>query len=863
MVAPQRWGSGVNGAPDGDGTVPDDACGEAGSRFPGWAGCESGTSEWLLSYDGYDQELEGLREALCTVGNGYWATRGAAPETDADAVHYPGTYLAGVYNRVLTDRGGRTVEDEHLVNAPNWLPLWFKVADGDWFHPGAALILDYRQELDLKKGVLTRMIRFSDRTGKITKVSSLRFISHSAPHVAVLKTSFETENWAGPVTVRSAINGRVANRNVTADRLLTGHHLLPQKGVELNSETVLLDTETSQSGIHVVMGARTRVFSEGSRRAPQRHFLRDDAGWVAHELDLQLEPGSPASVEKIVAVYTSRDRAIASPAQAVATTLRRLGDADGLQAAHEREWQILWEEFAVSLGAGRRPSLALNLNTFHVLQTLAAVDVDLDAGVPARGLHGEGYRGHIFWDELFVYPVLTLRRPDLSRALLGYRYRRLNEARAAAVAAGFEGAMFPWQSANDGREETPTELFNPYNNRWMPDNSQRQRHVGLALAYSVWHYYQATGDTAFLIQQGAEIILEVARFFASLCSYDARDDRYDIGGIMGPDEFHDGYPGQPGSGLRNNSYTNVMTAWVLRRAIEAVSLLEGHYCEPLRNRLNLRPDEIRRWTRISRRLRIPFHADGVPSQFEGYEELPEFDWDGYRAKYGALGRLDLILAAEGDSTNNYRLSKQADVLMLLYLFSAEELRDLLSGLGYPFPPEAVVRTVDFYGQRSTHGSTLSNVVHSWVEARRHRERSWNFLTQALDSDLADIQGGTTREGIHLGAMAGSIDMVIRCYTGLEIRDDILRIHPTLPDQLTDLTFSINYREQIIRIEITKTRLRLTLRAGGTRRVNVIIEGHTATLSSGQSRDFPIRPHPQSPPTQSSADGAENARGLGE
>ncbi|HSO91402.1 MAG TPA: glycosyl hydrolase family 65 protein [Arthrobacter sp.] len=852
----------MTSAPNPDEAVPGHPDSGLDARLPGWAGCESGSSQWLLCYDGYDPAVEGLRETLCTVGNGYWATRGAAPEADADAVHYPGTYLAGVYNRVRTDRARHSVEDEHMVNAPNWLPLWFKAADGDWFHPGTARILLYRQELDLRRGVLTRVVRFCDDAGRTTKVTSLRFVSHAAPHIAVLGTTFEAEDWSGPLTVRSAINGRIANRNVAADRLLTGSHLAPRRAGALAGETVLLDMETTQSGIHVATGARTRVFDGDSLLTPDRHFLRDDAGWVAHEFNLHLEQGHPIRVEKTVAVYTSRDRAIASPAQAVATSLHRLGDADGLLAAHEREWQILWEAFAVSLDSGRRQSLALNLNTFHVLQTVAAVDVDLDAGVPARGLHGEGYRGHIFWDELFVYPVLTLRRPELSRALLGYRYRRLNEARAAALAAGFEGAMFPWQSAIDGREETPTELFNPYNNQWMPDNSQRQRHVGLALAYSVWQHYQSTGDTGFLIRQGAELILEVARFFASLCSYDERADRYDIEGVMGPDEFHDGYPGSPGLGLRNSAYTNVMTAWVLRRAVETVGLLEGRYCEPLRNRLNLRPDETPRWTHISRRLRVPFHPDGVPSQFEGYENLPEFDWDGYRARYGDLGRLDLILAAEGDSTNNYRLSKQADVLMLLYLFSAEELRDLLHDMGYRLPPEAIVRTVDFYGSRSTHGSTLSNVVHSWVEARRDRERSWTFLTQALDSDLADIQGGTTREGIHLGAMAGSIDMVIRCYTGLEIRNDILRIHPVLPDQLADVAFSINYREQPIRIELNKTRLRLTLRAGGANPINVIIEGHPATLSPGQTRDFPIGRHHGSVQPQFPEGWAANTKGVG-
>ena len=805
----------------------------------GWAGGESGSDPWLLRYIGYDPATEGLREALCTLGNGYWGTRGAAPESADDGVHYPGTYLAGVYNRVQTTLGERTVEDEHLVNTPNWLPLGFRVADGDWFDVSRTQLVTYRQELDLRRGVLTRVIRCRDEKGRTTRVTSRRFVSQASPHVAVLDTTFEAEDWTGPLTVRSALEGRVFNHNVAADRLLTNAHLLPHTSAEIDAETVLLEMETTESGIHIALAARTRVLRDELPLEAPRHLLTSDAGWVAHEFELQLAPGHPVRVEKTVIVSTSRDRAIASPARAVATWMRRLPDPAHLLAAHELAWQVLWDEFAVGMSASDHQSLALNLNTFHVLQTVASVDADLDASMPARGLHGEGYRGHVFWDELFVYPILTLRRPDLSRALLGYRYRRLNEARAAARAIGCEGAMFPWQSGIDGREETPKELFNPLTQQWMPDNSQNQRHVGLAVAYSVWGYYQSTGNTEFLIHQGAEMLLEVARFFASLARYDEVDDRYDIDAVMGPDEFHDGYPGAPGAGLRNNAYTNVMTAWMLRRAVETVSLLEDRYCRPLWNRLRLRPEEVDRWARISRRLRVPFHADGVISQFEGYEDLPEFDWDSYRARYPSIARLDLILNAEGDSTNNYRLSKQADVLMLLYLLSAEELRELLETMGYALTPEAIRRTVEFYAARSTHGSTLSNVVHSWVEARRDREQSWTFLTRALDSDLGDILGGSTHEGIHLGAMAGSVDMVVRCYTGLEIRADMLWLHPVLPKELAEVTFSINYREQPIRLELTPGNLRLRLRAGGATPIRVRIEGSEAILVPGQTRDFPL------------------------
>ena len=813
--------------------------------FPGWAGSESGSEPWLLCYDGFDPVTEGRREALCTLGNGYWGTRGAASEVEADSVHYPGTYLAGVYNRVRTDLGEHSIVDEHMVNAPNWLPLNFRVADNAWFRPSSDQVVTYRQELDLRRAVLSRVIRFRDAAGRTTRVTSHRFVSQSAPHLAVIETVFEAEDWSGPLTVRSALDGRVANRNVAADRMLTGENLLPRTADALNDETVLLEMATTQSGIHLAMAARTRAFSDGQQLAVDRRLLTDDRGWVAHEFELALEPGRPLRVEKIVVVSTSRDRAIASPVVAVSTWIQRLPDTVDLQRAHERRWEILWEEFAVQIHAGERQRLALNLNTFHVLQSVAEADSDLDAGIPARGLHGEGYRGHIFWDEMFVYPLLTLCRPDLSRTLLGYRYRRLNEARALARAAGFDGAMFPWQSGIDGSDVTPAELFNTRSGEWMPDHSHRQRHVGLAVAYSVWQYYEATGDVDYLIRQGAELLIEVARFFVSLAGYDAAADRYDIDGTMGPDEFHDGYPGKPGLGIRNNAYTNVLTAWVLGRAVHTVSLLEEHHCRPLWDRIALRPDEVALWQHMSSRLRVPFHADGVISQFDGYEDLPEFAWEAYRSRYGDLGRLDLILNAEGDRTNNYRVSKQADVLMLLYLFSAEELRELLHEMGYPLAPEVIVKTVEFYAARSTQGSTLSNVAHSWVEARRDRERSWTFLTTALETDLSDIQGGTTHEGIHLGAMAGSVDIVRRCYTGLEIRDDKLWLHPLLPAELAYIDFTINYREQPIRLEVTATNLRLHVRAGGTAAVTVMVDGVETTLAPGEVRDFTLAP-PRAP-----------------
>ncbi|WP_281247399.1 hypothetical protein [Mycetocola miduiensis] len=174
--------------------------------------------------------------------------------------------------------------------------------------------------------------------------------------------------------------------------------------------------------------------------------------------------------------------------------------------------------------------------------------------------------------------------------------------------------------------------------------------MGLAIAYSAWKFYESTGEIGYLVEEGAELIIQIARFVASLATHDDTTDRYDIAGVMGPDEFHDGYPDAPGEGLRNNAYTNVMAAWVMLRAVDVVNVLSPRYADQMWNRIRLRPGEVKQWRLIGSRLRVPFHADGVISQFEGYERLKEFDWAGYRARYGAIGRLDLILAAEGDTS---------------------------------------------------------------------------------------------------------------------------------------------------------------------------------------------------------------------
>ena len=763
---------------------------------------------WTLSYEGFDPALEGRREALFTLGNGYFATRGAVPEAVADGVHYPGTYLAGGYNRLTTEIAGRAVENENLVNWPNWLPLAVRPDDGacEWFSPRSAdELVQYRQDLDLRRGLYRRCVRFRDAVGRVTRLEECRFVHMREKHVAGLRFRLTAENWSGRLVVRSAIDGRATNAGVLRYRPFDGRHIEILDSAAVGSDTILIEAQTLQSRLQVVEAARTRLYRRDQASEQDWRSVREPC-FIGQELTLTLAQGESVDIEKIVALYTSRDRAISDARTEALTTLSRAGRFSDLVRSHTLGWVQLWRScdlrFMRVRSDDHHTHRIVRLHIFHLLQTISPHITDLDAGVPARGWTGEAYRGHIFWDELFIFPFLNHRLPKLTRSLLLYRWRRLPEARWAARKAGYRGAMFPWQSGSNGREETDLMFLNPRSGGWIRDNTSLQRHVNAAIVFNVWQYYCATGDSEFLYDFGAELMLEIARFWSSIAHWNPGRARYEIRGVMGPDEFHDAYPGADTPGLNNNAYTNVMAAWSLERALRLFDILPDERCRELCGTLRLDRTERETWRDISRKMFVPFHGDGIISQFERYEELEEFDWEGYRRRYGNIMRLDLILEAEGDTPNRYKLSKQADVLMLFYLFSSEALVDIFARLGYPFDGSMIPKNIDYYLQRTSHGSTLSGIVDAWVLSRSSRRRSWALFKQALHSDIGDIQGGTTAEGIHLGAMAGTVDLIQRCYTGIELRDDELWFNPVLPDELTRLSFQVRYRRHSLHVDIT-------------------------------------------------------------
>jgi len=794
-------------------------------------------STWLLRYEGYDPGAEPLREALCTLGNGRFATRGSAPEKRAGDGHYPGTYAAGVFNRVGAEVDGHMVENESIVNLPDWQSIAVRVDGGEWLDVDTMAVSDYVQELDLRRGVLLRRFTVTDDSGRRTAVAQRRLVSMADPYLAGLEATFVALNWSGRLEISSGVDGRVRNGGVARYRGLGDQHLDVQFVGAAGPGTVAVDVETTRSHVRVSVAARHRVLVNGVETDAATGAVAED-GYAGVNVRVDLSEEDSCTVEKVVALFTSRDRAITEPAEEARDKVSCAPRFDQLLARHVLAWDHLWERCDLELTGHDHEALVLRLHIFHLLQTVSEHSADLDVGIPARGLSGEAYRGHVFWDEMFVFPYLTLRTPDLARALLLYRWRRLPQARKAAHEAGQAGAMFPWQSGASGREETPTMHLNPRSGRWLPDNSRLQRHVSLAVAYNTWQYYETTGDLDFLASHGAELILEIARFWAGAATYDRAADRYDLRGVMGPDEYHDGYPWCDEPGLDNNAYTNVMAAWTLTKALTAVRVLPERRRRELLDLLGVSPSDLDRWDHVSRKLRLPWLTDGILAQFEGYEKLEEFNWTDYIERYGDIARLDRILEAEGDSTNRYKVSKQADVLMLFYLLSADELYELLDRLGYPWDRALIPRTIDYYLRRTSHGSTLSRLVHSWVLARSDRRRAWQYFLEALDADVRDVQGGTTAEGVHLGAMAGTVDLLQRGFTGLETRADALWIDPCLPDELTELGFRLRYRGSYgVRLTVRHDHLVVSGQPTPAARLPLRVKGRAVRIDPGGSREI--------------------------
>ena len=746
---------------------------------------------WKLAYSDYQPDKEKSREALLTVGNGYFGTRGAMEETYAGDKNYPGTYIAGLYNRLTTKISDKDIENEDFVVAPNWLSITFKIDDEPWFNPNAHKIEQISRILNFRNGLLTRKMIVTDDEGHKTLIESQRIASMANQHQAAIKYSITPLNYSGQISISSQLDGTVINEGVNRYKELNSKHLKP---VEQGGENDIswIKVCTTQSNIDIFEASKL-ILTTNNKSIEDKFGVSTDDGIVYTYIDQQAEVNKTITLEKLVTIHDSNNDGDNIKQNAL-NDINTMQSFDEILSESALAWDAIWNKVDIKLTGDRVAQKMLRLHIYHLMVSASPHNKTIDASITARGLTGEAYRGHIFWDELFILPFYDIHFPETAKSMLMYRYKRLNKAREYAIKYGYKGAMFPWQSGSDGREETQIMHLNPVSGEWGDDYSSLQRHVSLAIAYNIWQYFNITNDIKFIEDYGAEIYLEICRFWESKTSYNAINKRYSIDKVMGPDEFHESYPDAKEGGIRDNAYTNIMTVWMLSKAHKLLDAMNTTSKNNLVNKINFKETEIEHWSDIQNKMNLIINNEGIISQYDGYFELKELDWDYYKNKYQDIHRMDRLLKSEGKSADDYKVAKQADMLMTFYNLEHEEVTTIINNLDYKLPNNYLEKNLNYYLKRTSHGSTLSRVVHAQLaNIINNKKLSWELYQDALTSDYNDIQGGTTAEGIHAGVMAGTVMIAISTFAGVDLRGELIKVVPNLPTHWEKLEFSLIFK----------------------------------------------------------------------
>jgi trehalose/maltose hydrolase-like predicted phosphorylase len=786
--------------------APEDPTRLAGALLPA---CQTTDPSWLLVEEGVNLVREHEIESLLTVSNGYVGTRGSLAE--GTAFSSPMTFIAGVFG--LRDAPDGVPE---LVPAPDWTALRI-TACGRTLRLEEPGTLEQRRILDLRQGLLWREWRHRDPAGRVTRLRFLRLASLADRHVLLQVLTLTAENYAGQVLLEgwfpsSGLDVRVRPPPPEA---VAGASPRPtpasaEARPTASPAALVLEYRAPGTGTTVALAAASRPAGD----QPSADRPQDDAGQGPAPLQrwhLDVGIGRTFRLDRFACVSTSRD--VARPAEAALQHLERLlgrnNGAHDVITAHTRAWAERWAAADVQVEGDPEAQRALRFAVYHLVGASNPDDGRVSVG--ARALTGDGYKGHVFWDtEIYLLPFYIFTHPPAARALLLYRYHTLPAARAKARALGYRGALYAWESADDGRETTPPWVVAPDGKVVRILCGEQEQHISADVAYAVWQYWQATGDDAFFRDAGAEILVETARFWASRVE-PGPDGRGHIGRVIGPDEYHEG--------VDDDAFTNGMARWNLERGAEAVRLLQERWPDEGREvvgRLRLAPEEPGQWQATARNLYTGFDpATGLFEQFRGYFGLEAIDLAAYEPRAAPL---DVLLGRE--RTQRTQGIKQADVVVLLAL------------LWEHFPPAVRAANFRYYEPRTAHGSSLSPAIHALVAARlRDVPRAERYFRQAAAIDLADNLGNASG-GVHIGSLGGLWQAAVLGFAGLTLRPDGLAFAPCLPESWQRLRFPVLWRGRQLQVALTRDPLACEVRLEG---------GHGMTVAVGEGPAAPIRP----------------------
>jgi trehalose/maltose hydrolase-like predicted phosphorylase len=720
---------------------------------------------WRIVEEGLNIAREHEIESIFAISNGYLGTRGSLAE--ASSFSTPATLIAGVY-----DVEEHSPDIPELVVMPDWMRLCAFV-DGQPFEAGRGEILEHRRILDMRQGLFWREWRHRDPEGRIFRLRALRLASLADRHALVQSVVFTPENFAGRIALETRIEPPPRHEMLPGVRAV---RVRPEAPRNRATAPMALALRTPTTGTTVAFASTATLRPEGSARSVQEH--PGDDGRLIQRIPVEVEIGGVYRLDRYVSVFTSRDTD--RPDEAAArhlATLRRRG-ADALIADHVATWRDRWRAADVEIDGDDDAQRAIRFACYHLIA--AANPEDERVSVPARALTGPSYSGHVFWDtEIYMLPFYIHTHPETARALLLYRWHTLPAAREKARAHGYRGAFYAWESAADGAEATPRRVLAPDGQIVTIRTGDLETHISADVAYGVWRYWRSTGDHAFILDAGAEILLETARFWASRGRFED-DGHFHIRNVIGPDEYHED--------VDDNAYTNGMAAWNLECAAHTAALLARRWPDrwkELRRRTGLEPHEPAEWRRMAGAIYLPIDPrTGLIEQFQGFFDLEEIDLAEFEPRTAPI---DVILGRE--RTRRSQVLKQPDVLMLIAL------------LWDRFPARVREANFRYYDPRTAHGSSLSPSIHALLAARLgDLAAAERYFRQAAEIDLADNMGNAAG-GVHAAALGGLWQAVVFGFAGARFSGSRPSFEPRLPAGWRALRFRVRWRGVTYRVAI--------------------------------------------------------------
>lgn len=711
---------------------------------------------WTLTEDQFDPKQMYHQETLFTIGNGYLSTRGAFEEGiqgDRRA-----TFVHGIFDDI-------PIVFTELVNAPDWLPISIYL-DGERFSQDSGTLSNYQRILDFKRGLLSRELKWISPSGKGVDLTFERFTSLADEHLLCLRCRV-VPDYDGMLEFRLSLNGNTDNEGFD-------HWRWVEQGLRQGDIVYLRDrTRKTSHDIALAMQVKWSL-------PPDTNVFCDVENQPTRMLTYSAKRGEEIIIEKYVGIATSRDSD--DPVSLAVEHVSQSPAWEQAFEAHRKAWQSEWDRMDITIDGDDEAQLAVRVSLFQLF--IAAPRHDDQVNIGSKTLSGFGYRGHSFWDtELFMLPVFIYTAPHIARNLLNYRYHRLPAARAKACTNGYEGAQFPWESADTGEEVTPT---------WVPHYSDRTQsiriwtgdieiHISADIAFAACLFWKVTGDDSWFIERGSEIVLDTAKFWASRAEWNAGTKKYEYNDVIGPDEYHDH--------VDNNFYTNYMARWNLSTALEVLSWLQSNApdrAEELQASLDLTPSRLATWKDVIAHMYLPIQPDGLIEQFEGYFKRQDVDLAALEPRQISA---QVYFGIEG--CNDTQVLKQPDVLMLPYLMWDD------------FDRSQVQANYDYYSPRtdSSFGSSLGPSIQATIASRLGDSQSaYDYFMQAARADLRDVRGNAG-DGIH-GASAGGIwQAVVTGFAGLKLYADHWEVHPCLPPHWKRLSFRFTHqgKQQIVDI----------------------------------------------------------------